>query len=153
MGGYQGKVLAKSNSGAQGLNMLYLQKALALLLVVVHIGLLAWAVIGLLEFHPDWNLTNISNPLFGRAMLMWQWLLVLLASLAYLAGFLTRFSNLPEWMAILYSLMALTCAYQTFFILKHEARFWQMGLEFIEYAVILWILFRLEWFQEWLRRV
>tara|TARA_Y100001933_G_scaffold249904_1_gene285473 strand:+ start:70 stop:492 length:423 start_codon:yes stop_codon:yes gene_type:complete len=133
--------------------MRYLNRSLAGFLALVHFGLFLWAVVGFLEFHPDWHFTDISNPLFGRSMLLWQWTIVLITSMAFLAGFFARFSRLPETMAILYGLLAITCTYQTFFILQHDARFWQMALEFVEYAIILWILFQMKWFQIWLGRI
>lgn len=126
--------------------------AMGVFLVVVHSGLLGWSAIGFLELDPCWPLTRISNPLFSTSMLLWQWTLVSVAAVVFLIGFFARIRYLPESMSIVYGLMATTCAYQTFFILQHDSRFIQMAVEFMEYAVILLILFRMRWFQSWLRR-
>ncbi|MCB1140003.1 MAG: hypothetical protein KDK23_14675 [Leptospiraceae bacterium] len=122
---------------------------IAVILVLVHAGLLLWAITGLLEFHPDWTRTNVSNPLFSPAMLLWQWLIVAATAVVYLALFAIHSNRLPETMAIFYGLLALTCVYQTFFILEHPGRFWQLALEIAEYTVILLILFHMPWFQRW----
>jgi hypothetical protein len=44
-------------------------------------------------------------------------------------------------MLCIYGCMALTCAYQTFFILTAPSRFRAMAVEYIEYCVILAFLF------------
>ena len=129
-----------------------LGRTLAFLLIVIHGGLLIWALVGFLEFHPEWVFTDISNPLFGRTTLLWQWSIVAVASLAYLLGFGFRMHWLPEIMTVFYGVMAITCAYQTFFILLHDSRFMQMAIEFLEYTLILWILYRNVWFERWLGR-
>lgn len=110
--------------------------------MVVHFGLLVWAVIGFLELaipEPPWD--RLSNVLFSESMLLWQWSIVSIGALVFLIGFYTRWVWTPLLLACMYMLMAITCTYQTFFILEHESRFTEMIIEFIEYAVILAFLF------------
>lgn len=114
-----------------------------ILLVAVHVGLGGWAVVGFAEMlfaEVPW--TRLSNPLFGPGMLALQWSLILIAALTFVVGYLRRWRHLPVAMAAIYGAMALTCAWQTFFILEHATRFREMGIEYVEYAVILLFLFR-----------
>lgn len=86
-------------------------------------------------------------------MLLWQWFLVALAAGVFWVGAWRRDARLPVVLGWVYGAMALTCAWQTFFVLQHPERFWQMGLEFAEYAVILGFLHRSAWVKAHLRRV
>lgn len=119
-----------------------LVRAITALLVLVHVGLGAWAAVGLAELVlPQVPWARISNPLFSPAMLLWQWALVATAATVFIAGTLRRWPRLPLAMLGIYGVMALTCAYQTFFILTDDGRFVAMGIEYAEYAVILVFLF------------
>jgi hypothetical protein len=112
------------------------------LLLVVHAGLGAWAIVGLAELalHAvPWP--RISNPLFSPAMLLWQWSLVATAASVFIVGTLRRWRHTPVAMLCIYGAMALTCAYQTFFILVDDGRFRAMAIEYLEYMVILAFLF------------
>lgn len=121
-----------------------LDRAVLALLVAVHAGLLFWALAGLAELLlPGVPWPAISNPLFGNAMLAWQWLLVAGAALTFLAGAARGWPGLPMAMAGWYAVMAATCAWQTFFILEHAGRFRAMALEYVAYAMILaWLFLR-----------
>lgn len=117
-------------------------RAFTVLLLAVHVGLGIWAAVGFLELALDrvpW--TRVSNPLFSRAMLGLQWTLVATAAVAFVAGYLTRWRHTPRVMLGVYASMALTCAYQTFFILTAASRFRALAIECVEYAVILAFLF------------
>lgn len=112
------------------------------LLVLVHVGLAAWAAVGFAELLLDevpW--TRISNPLFSRSMLLLQWSLVGTAAVVFITGTLRRWRHTPVAMLGIYGAMAATCAYQTFFILVHDGRFVAMAVEYVEYTVILGFLF------------
>lgn len=111
-------------------------------LVLVHVGLGLWALVGFAELllgEVPW--TRISNPLFSGSMLLWQWALVLTAAVVFVLGYVTRWRRLFLAMSILYGAMAATCALQTFFILTHPTRFLAMAIEYAEYAAILCFLF------------
>jgi hypothetical protein len=117
-------------------------RSVAVLLVVVHAGLGAWALVGFLELglhQVPW--TRVSNPLFSRQMLFLQWTLIAAAAAAFIAGYVTRWKHTPVAMLGIYGAMALTCAYQTFFVLTAPSRFRAMAVEYIEYAAILVFLF------------
>lgn len=75
-------------------------------------------------------------------MLLLQWSLVATAAIIFVAGYRARWPPTPRVMAIVYSAMAGTCAYQTFFVLTAPSRFRAMAIEYAEYAVILLFLFR-----------
>lgn len=117
-------------------------RVFAALLVVVHIGLAAWAVVGVAEMvvaEVPW--TRVSNPLFGSGMLALQWGLILVAAGTFVFGYLRRWRHTPRAMAVIYGAMALTCAWQTLLILQHPTRFREMAIEYVQYAVILAFLF------------
>jgi hypothetical protein len=117
-------------------------RSVAILLVAVHAGLGLWALVGFLELglhQVPWP--RVSNPLFSRPMLLLQWSLILAAAVAFITGYLTRWKHTPVAMSCIYGAMALTCAYQTFFVLTAPTRFQAMAIEYVEYAVILAFLF------------
>lgn len=112
-------------------------RAFAVLLVVVHAGLLVWALVGFIEMiwaNLPWG--RISNPLFSTGMLLLQWSLVTGASVTFLVGYARRWPRLPAAMVAWYVAMAAVCAWQTFLILEHPSRFAQMALEYAEYATV-----------------
>jgi hypothetical protein len=111
-------------------------------LVAVHAGLGAWALVGFAELAlPQVPWTRLSNPLFSRPMLLLQWSLIAMAAAMFIGGYALRFRHTPLAMSVIYGAMALVCAYQTFFILTHAARFRAMAIEYTEYAAILAFLF------------
>jgi hypothetical protein len=117
-------------------------RVLAWLLIAVHVGLGAWAVVGFAElFSSQVPWTPISNPLFSRSMLLLQWSLIGVAATTFIAGYLTRWKHTPVAMLLVYAAMAAVCACQTFFILTSPSRFRAMAIEYVEYAVILAFLF------------
>jgi hypothetical protein len=119
-----------------------LERSVAYGLVVVHVGLLGWALVGFAEwFLPEVPWRRVSNPRFSAAMLLSQWGLITLAATIFLFGFSRRWPHTPISMALVYSAMALVCAYQTFFILTHSGRFRAMAIEYVEYALVLAFLF------------
>jgi hypothetical protein len=119
-----------------------LARVIAGILLAVHAGLGAWALAGFLELAlPDVPWKRLSNPLFSPAMLLLQWSLISVAATVFIAGYLSRWKHTPMAMLCIYGAMALTCAYQTFFILTSATRFRAMAIEYIEYAVILMFLF------------
>jgi hypothetical protein len=115
----------------------FADRAIAVVLVVVHIGLLVWALVGFIEMvwaNPPWP--RVSNPLFSSLMLLLQWFLVAGAALTFLVGYVGRWPRLPAAMMAWYVVMGAVCAWQTFFILQHPSRFAQMALEYAEYLTI-----------------
>lgn len=119
-----------------------IERGFAGVLIAVHTGLLAWALVGYAELIlADVPWRRISNPLFSRSMLVLQWSLIAVAATTYLTGFFLRWSRTPSAMAVIYGAMALVCAYQTLFILTNPTRFRAMAIEYTEYLVILAFLF------------
>ncbi|MBN1205470.1 MAG: hypothetical protein JXB05_11175 [Myxococcaceae bacterium] len=117
-------------------------RGIAGVLLIVHAGLGAWALVGFMELAlPEVPWKRVSNPLFSRSMLLLQWSLISVAATAFIAGYLGRWKHTPMAMLLVYSAMALVCAYQTFFILTNASRFRAMAIEYTEYAVILLFLF------------
>lgn len=115
----------------------FADRVLALVLLVVHAGLLVWALAGFAEMawaNPPWP--PVSNPLFSDATLLLQWCVVAGAALTFLGGYAGRWPRLPAAMVAWYVVMAAVCAWQTFFILEHPSRFALMALEYAEYVAI-----------------
>jgi hypothetical protein len=81
-------------------------------------------------------------------MLLLQWSLIAVAATVFIAGYWSRWRHTPIAMSVVYGAMALTCAYQTFFILTHPSRFRAMAVEYAEYALILTFLFVSEHMRE-----
>lgn len=112
-------------------------------LVIVHLGLAVWSLVGLVEFVlPAVPWPRIANPLFPPAVLLGQWLLVLGTATIFVGGYVRRWRHMPLAVGVGYALMASLCAYQTFFILMHEIRFVAMAAEFATYIAILAFLCR-----------
>jgi hypothetical protein len=111
-------------------------------LLAVHLGLGMWAAVGFIELYsPRVPWSRVSNPLFSDSMLFLQWTLIAVSSSLFVVGYVRRWKRTPLAMLLVYSAMALVCAYQTFFILTSETRFVAMAIEYLEYAVILAFLF------------
>jgi hypothetical protein len=128
-------------------------RLIALGLVAVHAGLGLWAAIGFAELivvEVPWG--RLSNPLFSRPMLLAQWTLIAIAAAAFITAYFGRWRSMPELMAAIYGAMALLCAYQTFFVLTHQARFRAMAIEYLQYALILVFLFSSEHVRQHLGR-
>ncbi len=112
-------------------------RSVALLLVLVHAGLLVWALAGLAEMvwtSPPWP--RLGNPLFSDALLLLQWGVVTGAATTFLVGYARRWPRLPRAMVAWYLVMGGVCAWQTFFILENRSRYALMALEYVEYLVI-----------------
>ncbi len=139
----RGAAAGQDDSGFQWNRMLiHLPRLFARLLVVVHIGLVAWALVGVIELVSStvpWP--RVSNPSLSPKMLLLQWLLVLTAAGLFIGGYVSRWKHTRGAMAVVYTSMAIVCAYQTFFILEHPGRFIAMAIEYVEYGVILTFLF------------
>lgn len=119
-----------------------LARGAAALLLLVHGALAAWAVVGFVELgldHVPW--TRVSNPLFSRPLLLLQWTLIAVAAGVFIGGYVTQWKHTPLAMLCIYGCMALTCAYQTFFVLTASSRFRALALEYLEYALVLAFLF------------
>lgn len=119
-----------------------LARGIAGILIVVHLGLAVWALVGFAERAlPDVPWQRVSNPLFSPSMLLLQWSLISLAAIVFIAGYFRRWKRTPVAMLFIYGAMALVCAYQTFFILTSASRFRALAIEYVEYTVILAFLF------------
>lgn len=112
------------------------------LLVLVHVLLAVWAVVGLAEMvFADVPWPRVSNELFPAPVLLAQWLSILVASFFYIAGYLRRSRYTPYAMAAAYAIMAAVCAVETFGYMISDKRFLAMALEYLAYAAILVFLF------------
>jgi hypothetical protein len=118
-------------------------QALVVVLLVLHVLLGLWAIVGLLEwFLPAVPWRRVSNPLFPPLVLLLQWLFILLAAVTFILGYAFRWRRTPEGMAIAYGAMASLCAVETFWFLQHGGRFLDMIIEYLEYLAVLAFLFR-----------
>lgn len=114
-----------------------LSSLLGPLLLVVHAGLLAWALIGLIEWVlPSVAWQRVSNPLFPRWLLLGHWLAVLVGASVFLVGYLRRWPGTPRAVAAAYVPMAVVCAIETFGYLTHPGRFIAMAAEYTAYLAI-----------------
>ena len=86
---------------------------------------------------------RVANPLFPPWVLLVHWLAVLFGGVAFLYGYLTRWSLTPLVMALAYAMMAAVCALETFGYLQHPGRFRDMALEYAAYVLLVILLFRL----------
>jgi hypothetical protein len=112
-------------------------------LVLVHIVLVIWCVLGLAEMIlPELPFPKVGNPLFPPSIQLGQWLLVLAVASIFILGLAARWRHTPVAMAVGYALMAALCAVETIGYLKHDLRYPAMALEYAAYIVILLFLFR-----------
>ncbi|ABS64931.1 hypothetical protein Plav_3327 [Parvibaculum lavamentivorans DS-1] len=113
------------------------------LLVVLHAGLLLWALTGLMELVlPTVPWPRVANPLLPRPMLLAHWFSVLAASLAFLAGYTAGWRHTPLAVALGYGAMAIVCFVETTQFLVHDGRWLAMALEYAAYLGIGIFLFR-----------
>lgn len=118
-------------------------RSILAVLLVVHAGLLLWALAGMAEWLlPAVPWPVLSNPLFSPAMLLAQWLAIGAAALAFLLGYALRWRRMREAIIVCYAVMAAICAVQTFTILQNDFRYVGMVLEYIVYVAILAYLYR-----------
>lgn len=118
-----------------------MRKSIYIILLLIHIGLGVWAVMGLaewVELAVPWR--RVSNPLFPQWLLLLHWLVVASAAVVFIWGYVRRSDGL--WRAMLwpYGLMAGVCAIETFGYLTHGGRFGAIAAEYLAYAGIVWWL-------------
>jgi hypothetical protein len=112
-------------------------------LLVLHVALLVWALMGLAEWifgAVPWP--AVANPLFPRPMLLAHWLSVVLTTSVFLAGYALRWPGTPLAVAVGYAAMATVCLIETTQYLVHDGRWLSMGLEYAAYLGIGFYLFR-----------
>ena len=112
-------------------------------LLVLHVALLVWALMGLAEWIFDavpWP--AVANPLFPRPMLLAHWLSVAVTAGIFLAGYTLRWPGTPLAVAAGYAAMAVVCLIETTQYLVHDGRWLAMGLEYAAYLGIGFYLFR-----------
>jgi hypothetical protein len=76
-----------------------------------------------------------------------QWTLMLVAASVFIVGYLFRLHFTSIAMACVYAAMAALCAVETFLYMESGFRFIMLGLEYLAYSGILFILFRARIFQ------
>ncbi|MEQ8267839.1 MAG: hypothetical protein RH982_11620 [Parvibaculum sp.] len=112
-------------------------------LVVLHAGLLVWALMGFAEwFRVDVPLPHVANPLFPSGVLLAHWTSVLVTASLFLGGLALRWPATPTAVACGYAAMATVCLVETTTHLVHDTRWLAMGLEYAAYIGIGWFLFR-----------
>lgn len=117
-------------------------------LVVLHAGLLVWALMGFAEwFRLDVPWPSVANPLFPHGVLLAHWTSVLLTASLFLGGIALRWPATPTAVACGYAAMATVCLIETTTYLVHDARWLAMGLEYAAYIGIGLFLFRSAWAQ------
>jgi len=132
-----------SQAGLERAGLEWADRAILVLLLVVHAGLLAWALVGMAEWLlPAVPWPSLSNPLFSREMLLAQWLAIGAAACVFLLGWLLRWRLLPQAIMACYAVMAVICAIQTFTILEHDFRYIGIVLEYAVYIAIVIYLYR-----------
>jgi hypothetical protein len=112
-------------------------------LVVVHLVVGGWAVVGLVELiepRPPWP--RLSNPELPHAVLLVHWHLMLAAATVFLGGYLGRWRHTPTAMAGVYGGLAAVCALETVAFLTGPGKFASMAIEYATYATILVLLYR-----------
>lgn len=127
------------NSATSMLRMLgrYIEAALLPVLVLLHAGLLAWAVVGLIEwFEPAVPWPRLSNPLFPPWLLLLHWSAILFAAALFLCGAATRWPHTPKAMIPAYAYMAVVCVIETFWFLQHPWRYHALAVELVAYVAI-----------------
>jgi hypothetical protein len=113
---------------------------LGLALVAVHLWLVAWAAVGLVEWLFPQVGPLFTNPLFPRWLQLVHWIAVLAGAGTFLAGYWLRWRTTPMAVAIAYIPMAAVCAIETFGYLTHDARFIAMAAEYAAYVTIPLVL-------------
>lgn len=112
-------------------------------LIVLHAGLLIWAVTGFAEwFMAEVPWPRVANPLFPSGVLLAHWLSVLVTAALFLGGFALHWPATPAAVAYGYAAMATVCLIETTTYLVHDTRWLAMGLEYAAYIGIGWFLFR-----------
>lgn len=112
-------------------------------LVLLHAGLLIWALMGFAEwFLAEVPWPRVANPLFPPLMLLAHWLSVLVTTLFFLTGFTLRWPGTPVAVACGYVAMAMVCLVETVFFLVHDMRWLAMAAEYAAYIGISLFLFR-----------
>ena len=118
-------------------------------LLILHLGLLMWAVVGLVEwFAHSVPWTAVTNPLFPPWLLLLHWGSMLAASLVLSIGYLTRWPYTPWAMIPAYAAMAAVCAIETMGFLAHDLRHVAMAIEYAAYAIVLYLLHTLPAFTD-----
>lgn len=119
-----------------------LAKAVLAGLVLLHVGLLVWALMGTAELLlGDVPWTPVANPLFPPLMLAGHWLSVLYTSIVFLLGTFYRWPLTPPATVAGYGAMALVCLIETTQFLVHDGRWLAMTLEYAAYIAITLFLF------------
>ena len=120
-------------------------RGFVIVLLIIHAGLLLIGVAGMWEWLSDsvpWP--RFSNSLFPRSILLLEWLSLIGAGALFVVGYARGWRRLPVIMLVVYAVLSAQCAVHTFGFLQHDARFTEMAIEYVEYAVILLFLFRSE---------
>lgn len=119
------------------------------ILILIHAFLLIWSVGGFLEMMlPEVPWKPYTNPAFPTWVLIIHWSSVLFASIGFLYGYFNHWGLTPQLMAVAYGLMALVCIVETFGYMTSDTKYLAMGMEFIAYTVILFLLFKSKYFTD-----
>lgn len=127
-------------------------KYIGYILILIHVVLLTWSIIGFLEMIlPEIPWQPLTNPLFPTWVLILHWSSILFASVSFLYGYFTRWSKTPHIMLAAYTMMMIVCIIETFGYMTSEMKYVAMGGEFLAYVAILFLLFRSNYFVEYFK--
>jgi hypothetical protein len=115
-------------------------KIVLALLLLLHLGLLAWGISGLGEFLLPGLGLGLQNPLFPAWLQLAHWIAILAGGGAFLAGYLLLPRLLLPLLAAAYLAMAAVCAVETLFFLEGSGKYLAMAAEYAAYLAILALL-------------
>lgn len=111
------------------------------LLLLVHLGLLAWGIGGLAEFLWQGLELGLQNPLYPPWLQLAHWIVLLAGGSAFLAGYLLLPRLLLPLLAGAYLALAGVCAVETLFFLEGTAKYFAIAAEYAAYLTILTVLY------------
>jgi hypothetical protein len=123
---------------------------IGILLFIIHCLLLLWSLGGFIEMiSPKVFWQAFTNALFPFWVLIIHWSSVLFASVIFIYGYCVQWSKTPQLMTFAYGLMAMVCVIETFGYMTSKTKFIAMGAEFIAYSVILLLLYKSAYFENY----
>ena len=107
------------------------------LLLIVFAGMLAWGVLGFIEYLFGAVLVvPLQNADFPPGTQFLHWVVITLSGAVFLAGYALRWRHTPYAMIVVFAMMVALCFVQTFDFMTNESRYVAFVLECITYLVI-----------------
>ena len=111
------------------------------LLLVAAIIMHIWGVLGFLEYLFGVSIISLQNPNFPSGTQFVHWLLITLSGAIFLFGFVTKWSNTPVAMLVVYAMLGTMCTIQTFDMMTSPNRYLAFAVEITAYFSISIYLF------------